>query len=303
MEPRTIPDTLWSDEQVIMPPVLAVALRSKLEMLGRFNEACGVNPSDRELFGGADEEDAVKHFVHRFKTSSARTQYITMSPCGGFEQTSTDLVAFLLDGDVSALDIPCGSGGGLLGYICTIAELRNRGKLPRTPVNLKLFAGDISAEGRSLHADMLHRALPHLEEAGIRVDVKYHHWDVMDPFSTAKLVDTWLAECPNADDHLVFVSAFSGFADKHTDITLRAVDLIVSRFHSKPFILTWIEPTMKPSKRVLERLAKWLTDWFAGALSLRSSKIERNFFYKHPFTAERIPGRVQVRSYKRDTSS
>lgn len=296
----SLPETLWYSSQIVMPPKLVDALRTELESRSLFDEACGPNPSDKEIIGGDDTEDAIKHFTHRFKTSAARVQYVVLNPCGTFEPVSSDLLAFLFDGKVSILDIPCGSGGGLLAFLCTVAELRQQGRLPVTPVEVTVLAGDISADARQIHEAMFSRMQPGLAEVGIRI--LWHHidWNVTDPFSTSRLVDQWFDCCPNDEEYLIFVSAFSGFADKHLEDVLTAFHAIVARFHSKPCLLFWVEPAMKLSMRVLKSLTDWFTRRFTGSLVDRSSTTTKEFWFRHPFTDERIKSRAQVRSFKRE---
>lgn len=283
-----------------MPPDLTSVLRTELEARGRFEEACGPNVSDKDLIGGEEVEEALLHFIHRFKTSSARTQYVTMSPCGTFKEVSANFLEFLFDGKVSILDIPCGSGGGLLGLLCTVSELRRQGKRPHLPVDLTIISGDISKESMRIHESMLKGLRPALESVGIRVQTKYYDWDVCDPFSSSRLVDKWLQQCPNDDEYLIFVSAFSGFAGDHLEIVQRAIDQIMSRFYDKICLLAWIEPGMRVSTKTLKRLTEWVFKWFSSYFPLKSSVAEKEYFFKHPFLDEKIRGHAQVRLFRKE---
>jgi len=295
----SLPETLWHESQIVMPPKLSCSLRDELTHRGLFDEACGPNPTDKELIGGEGTEDAVKHFTHRFKTSSARVQYLVLSPCGTFAPVSSDMLSFMLDGKVSVLDIPCGSGGGLLGYLGAVAELRQQGLAPHTPVELTVLAGDISIDARVIHEAMLTRLAPSFSSVGIRLSWHYSAWDVTNVFSTSRLVDQWFDVCPNDEEYMVFVSAFSGFADTNREIVLNAFHSIVGRFHSKPCLMIWVEPAMKLSTRVLKWIGEWFTHWFGSGGVEREATETKEFFFKHPFTDERIRSHVQVRSFSR----
>lgn len=110
-----------------MPPTLATELRAELEARDLFSEACDPNPADNSVVGGEDAAGALQHFARKFVLSSARVQFVALGPGGHFEPISTDLRAFFQDGRVTILDIACGSGGGLLGLLGTMAELRLAG--------------------------------------------------------------------------------------------------------------------------------------------------------------------------------
>lgn len=285
-----------------MPPELSHSLREELTHRGLFDEACGPNPTEQELIGGAGIEDATRHFTHRFKTSAARVQYVLLTPCGTFDSVSSDLLSFAFDGKVSILDVPCGSGGGLLAFLCTVAELRRQGVLPTTPVEISILAGDISPDARQIHEAMLTRLRPGLADVGIRVLWQHADWNVSDVFSTSRLVDQWFNICPNEEEYMVFVSAFSGFADKNLEVVLTTFHNIMGRFHSKPCLLFWVEPGMNLSTRVLKAITEWFTRLFSGSFVQRSATTTKGFVFRHPFTDERINGRAQVRSFKRENA-
>src|SRR4051812_1101081 len=120
MTPSRIPPTLWHSDQILMPAWYADALRAELEHRNLFESACGPKPT-AQIIGGQNPEDATEHFAHLFKTSSARVQYVMLNPTSCFQAIACDIWSFLLDGNVTILDIPSGSGGGLLGLLCTLA--------------------------------------------------------------------------------------------------------------------------------------------------------------------------------------
>ena len=218
-----IPESLWRQNQLHIPAALAEALRAELTARDRFDEACGPNPSERELYGGKGHAESLGHFVHRFKTSAARVQFVALNPSGTFDPHAADLRGCLLDGNVALLDVACGSGGGLLGLLATLAELRGRGHSGLLPLDLSILAADCSEEARAIHAGMCARLRLHLEAIGIRARAEYQDWDATNPLSTTKLMDRWLGSCPGSEVYLVFVSAFSAFMAENPDAVLEAV--------------------------------------------------------------------------------
>lgn len=289
-----IPETLWKDNKLLIPPAIVDALRDELQIRSLYDEACVEDKPDNELFGGKDGEAALPHFVHRFKSSAARVEFVALNPNGTFEPLATDLLACLLDGSVAILDIPCGSGGGLLGLLLTFVELRRHAQLPRLPLEIRLFAADISAEARAIHEGMLRRVQGALAKLGISIIWEYMAWDVTDPFSTAALMDRWLAFAPESEEYLVFISAFSGFAASNAEAVMQGVRDITVRLHSKMFLLAWIEPIMKKSERLFEKVVGFLSSLFRGRPVTGCQPLEEEFRYGHPFTDQVLPGRARV---------
>jgi hypothetical protein len=237
MIPSQIPNSLWQSDKLLIPKSLANALRDELQGRGLYEEACTEDKPDSELFGGKDAEAALPHFIHRFKSSAARVEFVALDPNGTFEPLATDLFACLLDGSVAILDIPCGSGGGLLGLLLTLVELRQYAAIPRLPLEIRLMAADISPEARGIHEAMLRRVQGELAESGVSVTWEYMQWDASDPFSTTALMDRWLEFAPASEEYLVFISAFSGFAASNAEVVLQSVRDITVRLHNKMFLL------------------------------------------------------------------
>jgi hypothetical protein len=299
MNRSQIPETLWQGDKLLIPPVLVDALRDELQVRALYEEACIADKPDNELFGGKDAEAALPHFIHRFKASAARVEFVTLNPNGTFEPLATDLVACFLDGSVAILDIPCGSGGGLLGLLLTFVELRRHGAIPRLPLEIRLLAADISSEARAIHEAMLGRVQGELAESGVSVSSQYVQWDVTDPFSTAALMDKWLEFAPASEEYLVFISAFSGFAASNAEAVLHGVRDITVRLHNKMFLLAWIEPIMKKSERLFEKVLGYLTSLFRDRPVTGSQPLAEEFKYRHPFTEQVLPGRARVVQFEK----
>ncbi len=288
----TIPESLWREERIRMPSALVEALRAELTARGLYAEACSLDPPDKELYGGAGAVETLSHFAQRFKTSAARVQFVTLDPSGTFGAHATNLRGYLFDGNVSILDLACGAGGGLLSLLCTMAELRLCTSSPHLPVEICVMAADCSADARAIHESLSDRLRPHLTQVGIRLRSEYTHWDVTDHFSTTALMDRWFATCPDCEEHLVFISAFSGFMAKNTEVVLEAIKDIVKRLHDKPFSVAWIEPISNDSRKVLPKVLSVMTRLFRG--TTQESGPNEEFDYVHPFIEKVLRGRARV---------
>src|SRR5262245_31954938 len=106
---KQLPEALWKEGVVYLWPQLVAVLREVLVTKGRLDEAAGPNISEREIQRGTMAEVSLKHFVHRFKTSAARLEYVLLDPMGTFRKTSQQLSISLTDGVIALLDAPCGS--------------------------------------------------------------------------------------------------------------------------------------------------------------------------------------------------
>jgi hypothetical protein len=182
----------------------------------------------------------------------------------------------------------------LLGLLATLAELRSQGNLPRLPLEVSILAGDVSAGARAIHESMLGRLRPSFEAEGVRMRWQHMAWDVTDPFSTTALMDEWFKFSPAAEEYLVFVSAFSGFAAKNADQVLQAVRDIAVRLHDRTFLIAWIEPMNNQSRKLLPQLWAIVAGLFRWSAKGKNAPPEEAFEYIHPFTDEVIPGRARV---------
>jgi hypothetical protein len=160
-----------------MPPILAGELRAELERRDLFSDACDQNKPDHSIVGGEDVEEARQHFARKFVLSSARVQFVTLGHGSHFEPTSTDIRSFFQDGRMTVLDVACGSGGGLLGMLCTMAELRRTNKNACLPVYIHVIAADISPKGREINECMLKRVQAHLADTGISLTYEHMEWE------------------------------------------------------------------------------------------------------------------------------
>lgn len=278
-----------------MPPDLAAQLRAELESRGQFGEACDPSSADKSVFGGEEAAEALQHFARRFALSSARVQFVTLGPGGHFEPTSTDIRSFFQDGRITILDVACGSGGGLLGMLCTMAELRRANANARLPVYVHVLAADISPTGRAIHACMLDRVRPALAASGIMLTYEHEAWDAKDGYATSRLMDKWLAQPKKPETYLVFVSAFGAYTEKNLPVVQEAMKLILYRFHDdRQLYVAWIEPQMIGLRRWLAPIIEVLTYLFSSRGSAKGHGPEVRFDWRHPFTNASITGSARV---------
>ena len=65
-----IPESLWQNEKLLLPPALVGALREELQGRALYAEACVEDKPDSELFGGKDAE--VKKIRDQYRANAER---------------------------------------------------------------------------------------------------------------------------------------------------------------------------------------------------------------------------------------
>jgi hypothetical protein len=303
---KQLPETLWMSDVLHLWPQLVAALRDELVAKGRLAEAAGPNIRERDIQQGTTAEVSLKHFVYRFQSSAARLEYVLLDPSGIFRKTSLQLSISLSDGVVALLDVPCGSGGGLFGLICSLAELRATGHLQCLPLDLCVLAADVCPTARDIHRAMVERLIDPLAKTGIRLRCEYESWDVRNRFSTTELMDRFAALFPDVEDTVILVSAFSEFAsqsEENCDRVLEAITDIIKATHKRQPALAWVEPATNKATGLLSKIWNLLTSLVGRHEAILPDGIAREFTIQHPFKADLIPGRAQVLPMERVVTS
>ncbi|MCM2372093.1 hypothetical protein [Aporhodopirellula aestuarii] len=273
-----------------IPENLVADYVQELHGIGRYEDACKKLTSSST--GGADRERTHNAFVDRFCASVCRSGYLVLDNKERLKPVSNELLARLGDGRLAILDVPCGSGAGLLGLLSLIASLRVHGSLPRLPLTIDVTAGDFSATARSLYHNMLLRAVPWLEEQGVRIRWTTHAWDAADQFSTSAIVDQWLNNSPDCEDFVVLVSAFSDAAANNFSKFERSFQHITERIHNRSSAFVWIEPDWKKSWRFFDAIEPFfdkLLNLFRG-----TKRLSDNFRWHHPLNENDCDGKILV---------
>ena len=141
---------------------------------------------------------------------------------------------------------------------------------------------------------------PELDEVGISVICEYMQWDVRDEYAPNRLVDRLFELCPNAEEYLLFVSAFGQFAQVHKEDVLRSVRAIVTRFHdNRQLRVAWIEPSMKGNRGWIPNLISMFKNLLHGRGTAREHPAPVSFAWRHPFTDASIQGTAHIISCDR----
>jgi hypothetical protein len=245
LPPERIPASLWDSArgQLTLPPQLEAAYAKVIRQSG-LSALVGERRKDSAPIGGLDQESADQHFAWAFDGSAARAALAALDPKSELGRTSDIFLQFTAGKTLSLVDAPCGAGAATIAFLTTVAALREKGVLPRIPLDVKLVCGEIS-EGSRVHAKhMLSAITDALEEQAIFVDHRIEAWNVLDPASTATLVKTMIVHGGERAARMVVVANFSGFLvgegkQKKADPQLNEL----FRYASGPGCFAiWIEP-------------------------------------------------------------
>lgn len=290
-----LPEVVWNNSTLYLPPVLIEAYVSVLRDLGLLSAAMNANPISGPV-GGRSLSETREHFVTRFGVSAARIQSLVMDPDNAFSKYHQDLLSTFSDGTVALLDVPCGCGAASISLLVSISLLREHGFLPRLPLNVSITGGDFSEEGLSLFESLLLRIQPHLRLQGIHVQLQTLCWDATRADQTANLVDHWFSQAEGSEEYYVLVANFSGAATRGYNKFENSFRHFHERLHNKPSTVIWVEPTMKGALKFLSKIRKFIAEipWFGSVLN---GCLSHEYRWFHPLQEKSHPCRLMVEKY------
>ncbi|WP_263831992.1 class I SAM-dependent methyltransferase [Sulfurospirillum oryzae] len=303
-----LPEELWlHNEQAVK---LCTELETKyIEHLHKCNayELAKTSDGKSHPIGGSGATEAIEHFAYRFVNSSTRVIHITLDPDKKFSNIQIDIFSTFSKGNISILDLACGTGGHILSLLTTLVELRLKKLLPTLPLNIHILAADISPKALEIYQSLLHDLEPYLLNAGIRVIYSTYEWDACSSIQTSSLMDTFfeITSTISSNEYYVITSAFSGFAGNETNFTRieRSLQHITDRLGTKNSTFLWIEPDGKDAKKflgLLNRIFENIKDFFVQIFEERES-ISHTYCWWEPIKKEVIKkGNVSIKLYKRN---
>lgn len=205
---QEIPKHLWNGSVIYLPVEFVNLYQNKLIQLGKLEEAKKPSPADKDLIGGVSREATIDHFTYRFPASAVRVEYVALDPDSKFQDITDDLLTTLSDGNIAVLDIPCGSGAGILSLLSTVADLRKNRTLPKLPLTITITAGDISETALEIYESLLSGLSPILLAEGIALRCSTTLWDATAANMTASIIDKWFTNAPDAEEYIGLFSHF-----------------------------------------------------------------------------------------------
>ncbi len=296
---RMIPKSVWKDNKLYQPETLTAVYREKLEVMDVLQQAIDFDgKQSKGAIGGQDESETIKHFIERFLASAARVQFVVLDPHKALKDISNDIKATFGSGNIAFLDIPCGTGAGILSLLCNIREMRTHKLLPCLPLHISITAGDYSETALQIYADLLFRIKPILEEVNIFIDCFTHKWDAKDLQSTDKIMTCFLKQ--ESEEYYVFISAFSGEAANKFKDYEQALIHIKTRVSNLNSCILHIEPKTKGSDSFFKKIINSLVGKIMGKEKNTEGKSnEIGFSWIHPLNNKECTGGCHAKLFKR----
>ena len=296
-----IPNNLWEKDTLYQPDKLIDIYKNKLIELSIYKHAKKYHKKTTGATGGKNTAETKKHFAERFLTSSARTQFVIIDPREDFLEISVNLKATFGGGKISVLDIPAGTGAGILSLLSNIAELRKHSKLPKLPLNIKILAGDFSSSALKIYNELLEEIEKNLEEQLIYIDYETCEWDASSPQSTNLLIRKFLQNEDDFEEHYVFMSAFSGVGSsiyKQFDKSFDYIQVALSHLNTT---ILYIEPNMNEASSFLKFITKLhkLTTWLSKVIDISQDSTTR-FKWYDPITGNTPKSGIILKQYSRE---
>lgn len=263
-----VPSKLWKEEVLYQSDYLIDVYKNKLVDLGMLEYAEKFNENDSKgAIGGQDEDETNKHFSERFLTSSARVQFLVLDPKQKLIQISNDLKSTFNSGHISLLDIPSGTGAGIISLLCNLYELRKFSKTPSLPLYINILAGDYSTTALDIYKKLLDDIRLELQKELIFIEYSTFEWDASSMLSTNKLTTLWLKEEEKFEEFYILMSAFSGVGSSNYKRFEESFKFIQNRICHQPSTIIFIEPNTTNAKSFGEKISKTfskLFTWLSG---------------------------------------
>ncbi|NOR55736.1 MAG: hypothetical protein GQ531_05960 [Sulfurovum sp.] len=293
-----IPKKLWNNKVLYQSEKLVEVYKEKLIELSLYEDARKAEEYGKGAVGGKDEEVTHIHFSERFLASSTRIQYVLLNPNGEFDVMSKDLQVTFSSGNISILDIPSGTGAGILSLLCNISELRINSNLPRLPLYIDIVGGDFSSSALKIYRELLSEIKDYLAQQLIFIEYKAIEWDAGDLLSTNGLLKNWIIDEDAYEEYYILMSAFSGVKEPIYKEFEESFKFIQNYTLHLVTTTMYIEPASNEGKKFLKlinRLMQMIERWFEKDKAVTESR----FNWYDAIRENKAKSTVSIELYKR----
>jgi hypothetical protein len=292
-----LPASLWSHRTLYLAPALATAYCESVRYHG-LQQRARSRDSKKPPVGGPTEDAADEHFAQAFDGSIARTALAFLDPKSDLCHVADALAKISAGGRIAVLDLPSGAGAFSLAILCTLAELRACGVVPRQPLEVVIVGGEFNPRASQYANDLHERLKDYLAGQAIHVIHTALTWDVCKKVSTTELIRRFIVDASEAEQRLVGVSNFSAFLVKERKQREAEPQLEeIFRFCSgSSSTALWLEPT---TNAATENLFAWVIGaikklWRSVRLPSVGMTQDRPVVTQSDFALPLEPGRTAV---------
>jgi len=288
VQPNDLPDSLWhqGDQVLTLPPSLVSAYIAILERHDLRTMADQPSPNPGPV-GGITKPETDTHLAWGFAGSAARIEL-------AFAQ--------LFSGNkVAIADVPCGSGAAVLSILTTLAELRQRGCVPREPLDVVVIGGEISPFARNYAVEGISEIKTTLESQAIWVQEAFFNWDVCDILSNTDLIREITIRSRDSGARMLVVANFSGFLQRQGKFNAAKPQLeeLFRHYRGTQCSAIWVEPQAPAVNNLaggfFPRVNLWLAETWARFIHLfdtrqqPTSGAQASCLSRHPLKPELTP--------------
>lgn len=215
LKPPELPSNLWDSENgvLILPQSLAEGYASIIDRRN-LRELASSRDRNAPPVGGLTQVLTDQHFAQAFDGSAARAMLAFLDPHYHLADVSNTLIEALAGNALCIVDAPCGAGATTYSFLTALADLREKGALPRMPLDVRLIGADLSDPARSYATELLPLLKDRLEKQAIFVSEEFRSWDATNKMSTTELNRRIIEIAPEGTRRLMLVSNFSGFLER-----------------------------------------------------------------------------------------
>lgn len=271
---------------ILVPPALAAAYLKALNEMGLRDAAIRGN----QAFGGPTEAETKQHFASRFGVSASRPTSLFVDPRRLFGAIPLCLRPLFLGGSLRLLDFFCGCGAATLGFLATVAAMREASVAPTLPLNVAIVGADISSTALSIFASLTADCRDEFERRAMEVSLSTIVWDARNVVATRDLVDEFRKSASIDCTVLALIANFSHVSvGRQYDEFRPSLEHIKVAFEERGTVL-FIEPGTDDAKDVLSRIA----DFIRQRLNTNPLESKAEYTWRSPIDGRPFPCRTSA---------